>query len=214
MSYTPITTTTTGSSSVGANTSTNPWANSEFYFNAGTLSATNNPFGGNNVPWVMDPESRRETYRGYSDKIAYDKAYADAVKSFGIADATNDINKTGGTTSQTSKSIKQFNMQQVQGLATSAFQAAIGRAATNEELATFLKHLNGEEKKNPTVTRTTTSSGKNSSSSTYVSSGGVDESQFATTESQMHPEFANYQKATTYFDAMTSALRGPTGGGF
>jgi len=205
MGYTPVTITTAGSSS------TNPWANSEFYFNAGTLSATNNPFGGNNVPWVMDPETRKETYRGYSDKAAYDKAYADAVKNFGIANVTN---QTGKSTSQTSKSIKQFSLQQIQGLATSAFQAAIGRAATNEELATFLKHLNSEEKKNPTITKTTTSSGKNNSTSTSVSSGGVDESQFATTESQMHPEFANYQKATTYFDAMTSALRGPTGGGF
>jgi hypothetical protein len=211
MVYTPVTVTTTGDSNTSANTSTNPWANSEFYFSNGTLSATNNPFGGTNVPWVMDPETRRETYRGYSDKAAYDKAYADAVINFSAAGANN---KIGGSSNQTSKSIKQFNMQQVEGLATSAFQAAIGRAATNEELATFLKHLNTEEKKNPTITKTTINSSKNSSSSTSISSGGIDESQFATTESQMHPEFANYQKATTYFDAMTSALRGPTGGGF
>jgi hypothetical protein len=203
MVYTPVT--TTGSSS------TNFWANSEFYFNAGTLSATNNPFGGNNVPWVMDPESRRETYRGYSDKVAYDKAYADAVKNFGIANVTN---QTGKSTSQTSKSIKQFSLQQIQGLATSAFQAAIGRAATQEELSTFLKNLNAEEKKNPTVTKTSNSYSGENVTSTTTSSGGIDESQFATDQSQMHPEFANYQKATTYFDAMLNSLRGPTGGGF
>jgi hypothetical protein len=177
MSYTPV---TVGSS--GTSASTNPWAQSEFYFNNGTLSATNNPFGGTNVPWIMDPETRRETYRGYTDKTAYDKAYADAVKNFGVANISpvsgTGTGVVGGTTHQTSKNIKQFNMQQVEGLATSAFQAAIGRAATQGELATFLKHLNDEEKKNPTVTKTTTKSGKRSASSTSVSTGGIDESQW------------------------------------
>jgi hypothetical protein len=210
MGYTPITINTTESSS----SSTNPWANSEFFINNGNLYATNNPFGGNNVPWIMDPESRRETYRSYTDKNAYDKAYAEAVRNFNATGAGLASGSTGKTTNQTSKSIKQFSMQQVEGIATSAFQAAIGRAATQEELSSFLKNLNTEEKKNPIITKTTSTSNGGNTSYTSTSSGGIDESRFATSESEMHPEFANYQKATTYFDAMTSALRGPTGGGF
>jgi hypothetical protein len=122
----------------------------------------------------------------------------------------------GGPSSsnQRSKSVKQFSTQQVLGLAESAFQAAIGRTATAKELASLRDHINSEEKKNPTISKSHTySNGSGSSSSSTTTSGGIDEGQMAKTFAESNPEYANYQKATTYFDTMLSSLRGTVGGG-
>lgn len=110
-----------------------------------------------------------------------------------------------GSTSSTSKSYKQYDLQQVKGVAESAFQDAIGRAPSADELARFQASLNAAEKQSPS---TTTGTSKSS-----VTSGGVDVQQFAKDTAELAPEYANYQKATTYFDSMISALRGPVGGG-
>lgn len=116
------------------------------------------------------------------------------------------LNQTGtGGGSSTSTSYKQYDLQQVKGLAEGAFQEAIGRAPSADELSRFQASLNAAEKTNPSV-----SSG---SSSASVASGGVDTSQFAKDTAELAPEYANYQKATTYFDTMISSLRGPAGGG-
>lgn len=121
---------------------------------------------------------------------------------------------TGSSSSQVSKSVKQFSTQQVLGLAESAFKAAIGRAATDKELAALRDHINTEEKKNPSISRSSSySSGTGSSSSSTTTSGGIDEAQIAKTFAESNPEYAGYQKATTYFDSMMSALRGTVGGG-
>lgn len=110
-----------------------------------------------------------------------------------------------GGGSSTSKSYKQYNLQQVKGLAESAFQEAIGRAPSADELARFQASLNAAEKQSPTVS---TSSGTSS-----TTSGGVDASQFAKDTAELAPEYQSYQKATTYFDTMISSLRGTAGGG-
>jgi hypothetical protein len=111
-----------------------------------------------------------------------------------------------GSANSTIKNVKQYNTQQVVGLAESAFKAAIGRTATDKELAALRDHINTEEKRNPSI------SGSSASSST-TTSGGIDESQMAKTFAESNPEYAGYQKATTYFDSMMSALRGTAGGG-
>lgn len=104
-----------------------------------------------------------------------------------------------------STSYNQYSLQQVKGLAEAAFQDAIGRAPSKEELQRFQDSLNRAEKANPAVS---TASG-----SSAVSTPGVDVSQFAKDTAELAPEYANYQKATKYFDTMIGALRGPVGGG-
>jgi hypothetical protein len=79
---------------------------------------------------------------------------------------------------------------------------------TADELKKFTDALNKAEKASPTKTKTTSHSGGSNS----TTSGGMDESQFAKDYAQQNPEYASYQKATTYFDAMASALRGVAGG--
>jgi hypothetical protein len=121
---------------------------------------------------------------------------------------------TASSSRQVSKNVKQFSTQQVLGIAESAFKAAIGRTATTEELAALRGHINAQEKKNPTISKSSSySSGTGSSSSSTTTSGGIDEAQMAKTFAESNPEYAGYQKATTYFDSMMSALRGTVGGG-
>jgi hypothetical protein len=108
-------------------------------------------------------------------------------------------------TTSVQKSVTQYTAQQVKGLANQAFQEAIGREASADELTKFLNALNKAEKDSPRVTVS-----KPSGSTT---SGGIDPQQLAVDTARDNPEFANYQKATTYFDTMLSTLRGPVGGG-
>lgn len=130
-----------------------------------------------------------------------DKAPATALTPALATGATG----TASSSRQVSKSVKQFSTQQVLGMAEAAFKAAIGRTATAEELAALRDHINAEEKKNPTISK--------SSSSSTITSGGIDEAQMAKTFAESNPEYASYQKATTYFDSMLGALRGTVGGG-
>jgi hypothetical protein len=132
--------------------------------------------------------------------------------------------------SSSSINVKKFNLQEVQGLAVKAFQDAIGRAPTQQELQSFLSSLNTAERSNPTVSsgstftsRVTEKTGAksastadttSSTSSSSTSSGGLDETQFAQNYAESMQGYSGYQKATTYFDAMLGALRGPAGGGF
>lgn len=110
-----------------------------------------------------------------------------------------------GGGSSTSKSYTQYTIQQVQSAADSVFQQSIGRALSGDELKQLQQSLNAALKGSPTVT--TTKGG------TTTTTGGIDERGFIQQQAEMNPEFANYQKATTYFDSMMNALRGPAGGG-
>jgi len=142
--------------------------------------------------------------------------------------------------------VTKYDINQIQGIATSAYQTALGRKPTNEELNQFLSSLNAfakahpatstgtdsshsrtktniESQTKPTIdkngniivgaqaldTGTSTTGGK---TSTATSTGGVDVTNFATDYAQKQSGFGNYQKSTTYFDSMLSALSGPVGG--
>lgn len=239
MVYNPIVPSAGGGSSSGSSAS--PWSNSQFYISdTGTVSSTNNPFGGTNVPWLMDPETRREVFRGFGGNVdAYTAAAASAAKTFGLTAATPDTTTYGSssttTSSQVESSRRVWNLQQIEGMALNAAQQAIGRAFTKDEQKALLKALNAAERKHPTVTkskstttasrsrevvkgtgkdRTSYSSGSSSTRGSSVTSGGVDEQQFAQDFAEQNPEYAGYQKAATYFDIMMNALRGSVGGGF
>lgn len=112
----------------------------------------------------------------------------------------------GGSMASTRKQTTQYSLQQVRSAADNIYQNSIGRALNDEELRMLHQSLNTTLKENPTVVKTTASG----SSTTY---GGIDERGLMEQEAQANPEFASYQKATTYFDAMLDTLRGPVGGG-
>lgn len=111
---------------------------------------------------------------------------------------------TTGAGSSINKQYRQYTEQQVEGIAEPTFQKAIGRAANADELKNVQEQLNVAEKANPTVSK---------SGPTSVTSGGIDAEQLVKKTAEMSPEYENYQKATTYFDAMLGSLRGPVGGG-
>ena len=122
-----------------------------------------------------------------------------------MADYTPIIGSPTGPTTTTSTNATLYSIEQVQSTATLAFQNALGRRPTNEELQAFLDTINGARK---STTTTTQPDGSSSSTTT----GGVDPAQVAQNMAEANPEYAGYQKATTYFDAMLSALNGPVGG--
>jgi hypothetical protein len=127
--------------------------------------------------------------------------------------------------SSSSVSARRYTLQEAQGLALQAFQNAIGRAPTSDELSNFLSALNAAEARSPQVTsggtytsRTKTGSKGQadtvgSTSSSNTTSGGVDEQAFAQQYAMSLPGASEYQKATTYFDAFNQVMnsRGGTG---
>ena len=112
----------------------------------------------------------------------------------------------GVSMASTRKQTTQYTMQQVRSAADSIYQNSIGRALNDDELRMLHQSLNGALKAEPTVTKT-------SAAGNSVTTGGVDERGFMQQQAEANPEFANYQKATTYFDAMLGSLQGPVGGG-
>jgi hypothetical protein len=108
----------------------------------------------------------------------------------------------------TQTSVKQYTHEEAQSYALQAFQNAIGRAPSSQELDAFMTSFNAGQ--NPSTTSTHYGVGGNSISTTTT--GGTDPSMLAQNIAEQNPEYAGYQKATTYFDAMLSALQGPMGG--
>lgn len=122
-----------------------------------------------------------------------------------IAAAQAVLGGDGGGGGGTSKSYKVYSEQETSNLANTIAQNLLGRTATAEELARATQNLNVESKANPTVTTST--------GGATVTSGGIDSQEILKQEFKLAPEYETYQKATTYFDAMIGALRGPAGGG-
>ncbi len=112
----------------------------------------------------------------------------------------------GGSMASTRKQTTQYTLQQVRSAADSIYQNSIGRALNDDELRMLHQSLNAAFKESPEVT-------KISAKGNATSSGGLDPRGFIEQQAEVNPEFANYQKATTYFDAMVNTLQGPVGGG-
>jgi hypothetical protein len=111
-----------------------------------------------------------------------------------------------GSMASTQRQTTQYSLQQVRSAADSIYQNSIGRALNDEELRMLHQSLNKTLKVNPNITKT-------SAKGNVTTSGGIDERGFMEQQAQANPEFASYQKATTYFDSMLSSLQGPVGGG-
>ena len=176
-------------------------------------------YGGGGITYIdttgMGSETARETRAAYRGNPNYttDKAVADASKIQPPPPGSGNAGVYRGPVTSTQKQVTTYTLQEVKGLANQAFQAAIGREATKEELSRFLENLNKEEKANPTKTVSTSTPHGHNVSTSQKSSGGVDEQQYAADQARLSPEYAGYQQATTYFNAMLSTLSGTVGRG-
>ena len=152
------------------------------------------------VAQVVDPNIQRII--DAAAKSGIQLSIADATAALGLPVAGSGSGSVASTRRQTT----QYSLQQVRSAADNIYQNSIGRTLNDEELNMLHKSLNSTLRENPNVTKT-------SAQGDVVTSGGIDERGFMEQQAQVNPEFASYQKATTYFDAMLSTLRGPVGGG-
>jgi hypothetical protein len=163
----------------------------------------------------IDPNAVN-AYMAANPGATYDQAVASLYGGLINPLAGNGSNGSSGLPIRTvnvNKKIQTFTAQQLEGAATQYAQQLLGRALTANELASVTKFTNTEASKTPQVSRTVTNNNGTTSTSSVTSSGGIDEGQLIKSQIEQNPEYANYQKATTYFDSMLSSLRGPVGGG-
>lgn len=156
------------------------------------------------------------TYMAANPGMTYDQAVAALYPSSTPSPETTGSPGPSGMPSRTvsvNKNVQTFTAQQLEGAATQYAQDLLGRALTSSELARITKFTNTEAMANPQISRTVTKNKTSGSTSTTTTKGGIDEGQIIKSQIEENPEYANYQKATTYFDAMTRALQGPVGGG-
>jgi len=128
------------------------------------------------------------------------------MSTFNLGDTTPPVvtNITApGTSSTSSSDVTQYTLNQIQGIATTAFESALGREPTDKELKDFLGALNKFAKANPSTSsgsktssgssttrtkktgkllkdqvQTNTTSGSSNDTSTSTSTGGVDVGNF------------------------------------
>ena len=156
------------------------------------------------------------TYMAANPGATYDQAIAAMypnVVNPAVLDGSNGPSGIPSRTVNVDKRVQTFTAQQLEGAATQYAQQLLGRALTAAELASVTKFTNTEALKTPQISKTITNNSGTTSTSSTTSSGGIDEGQLIKSQIEQNPEYANYQKATTYFDSMLSALRGPVGGG-
>lgn len=123
--------------------------------------------------------------------------------------------KNAGTTTSTSTSYGQpMTADAARRKLESMMTAALGRAPTGKEADDFQAALNEAQANNPSTTVTTT--GKDASgntTSTTRPSGGFNPDDFANTYAREHvqntDEYRHYQAATTYYQALLGAIKGP-----
>jgi len=140
---------------------------------------------------------------------------------------TSSINETN---TDTRKAIKLSSAQEARAFLMSAAERELGRAATADEIALFRSALNEQEKANATVVKSTsTTTGTNTdtyadgiqtasnrdtnTSSSSTETGGMDRGQFALDSARSAQDWAEFQTATTYMQAMFAALESPVNAG-
>jgi hypothetical protein len=117
------------------------------------------------------------------------------------------------TTTSKSTSYNIPTKEDVAGMVTSVFKGALGRAPSDGELSRYTSMLIGNAKKNPSITTTTQTTDVNGNTTSKSTSSGGYSSQAAEWDAmqraQADPEYGAYQAATTYFNALVSALGAP-----
>jgi len=115
-------------------------------------------------------------------------------------------------TTQVNKSVNLTNPSTARGVIKNALSEYLGRDATDMEQNSFLKALNVQEKRNPTVTKSTSvttpqGQGQSMVESETMSQGGFNPSTFAQEYAQGMEGAAEYQAATTLLDTFIGSLK-------
>lgn len=130
-------------------------------------------------------------------------------------------NRTGGngliqpskarTEKETSSVVKMLAPTEAKSLITDVFKSELGRAPTASELSRYTSSLAGAAKKNPVTRNITTRYNAEGRvvDTDVVESGGVDFRQVGVDAAQADPEYGAYQAATTYMNALLSAIGSP-----
>lgn len=165
---------------------------------------------------LVDRAAKTYTFSGGQRKLSpWDML--DLYKSEGAAEGLGGVGGIPftGTKTQVHRSVNELTEGQVWSVMRSTLQQLLGRDPKDQELRDFTYKANGLAARNPTVTRTSTryEDGEVVGSSSRSSGGFTadDAAQAAYEQAQNDPEYAEYQAATTYFNAVMSAL-GPIGG--
>jgi len=118
------------------------------------------------------------------------------------------------TVNRTVNQVNLTNKVDAQAIFFQAAQQLLGRAPNDSEVSNFQSFLNAKEKANPIVSNIQTTydaSGQVIGTDTTKSSGGVssDAANFAAMQqAEKSPEYGAYQAATTYMNALKSAIGG------
>lgn len=115
------------------------------------------------------------------------------------------------TETTTESKVKMLGPTEAKALITDVFKSELGRAPSANELSRYTSSLAGAAKKNPvraTVTTRYDAAGRPVDRNT-VESGGVDFQQVSQDQAQADPEYGAYQAATTYMNALLSAIGSP-----
>lgn len=111
----------------------------------------------------------------------------------------------------TDSKVKMLGPTEAKALITDVFKSELGRAPSAGELSRYTSSLAGAAKKNP-VQQTQTvrydATGRAVDRQT-TESGGVDFQQVSQDKAQADPEYGAYQAATTYMNALLSAIGSP-----
>lgn len=120
-----------------------------------------------------------------------------------------------GTRTSTSRSVNELTEGQSWSVLQGTLQKMLGRDPSDQELRNFTYKMSQAAARNPSVTKTIShyKDGYLTGSNSHTSGGFTmdDAMEKAYDRAQNNPDYAEYQSATTYFNAALSAL-GPIGG--
>lgn len=120
-----------------------------------------------------------------------------------------------GNKTTTSRSVSELSDGQAWSVIQSTLQRMLGRDPSDEELRNFTYRMGQAAAHNPSITKTIShyKEGELTGTNSHTSGGFTmdDAMQAAYNKAQNNPDYAEYQAATTYFNAALSAL-GPIGG--
>lgn len=165
-----------------------------------------------NVPPGLKPAQTPTTGTGGND-------LSGIVSSLGLSGAAatafaNHLNSLSSTASGsggagTKTTVTQYNPDDLIPLITPIWRQATGSDATNEQILAITEAVNAAMKQNPKVAKTT---GGASASKNVIPA--LKPQEVIQEQASAAPGTADFQAATTYYDTLLQALKGPMGGSF
>jgi hypothetical protein len=120
------------------------------------------------------------------------------------------VNYENGVTTRVAKSVSNITEGEAWATMQQTVAQMLGRDPSDQEVRNFAYKMNQLAAQNPSISKTVTryKAGQESTSSTTTEAGfgAADMAEAAYDKAQNDPEYAEYQSATTYFNAALSAL--------